>query len=440
MDSKIPLVHLFSRVIIITMKGVSFGTHFHLIYWNSMNINNVRKIDYWLGIPLCFLLSRLNHIQKAVSFKKKETKLARKILFIKLPELGAIILAYPLINCIRKEFASAELFFVTFDKNGRIFNVLGKIIPENNILEIRQSPALFVLDILKAIRRLRREKIDIIFDLDFFSRFTAIFSYLIRAGKSVGFYRYCYEGLYRGNFLTHKIQYNPLTHIARNYLSLGQAIRHREKNAPQLEKQLDYNELIFPQYISDSKIREKVLIKLRNLGVDAENNRLFLINPGEGVLSLREWPVESFIRLSGLILIEKNHYIVIIGTRGAREKSNYILKNINNPRCISMVDQTELDELMELFVVSNALISNDCGLAHLAMLAPINKFIIFGPESPHVFGPVTENSHVIYSDWPCSPCLSVFNNRNSSCSNNQCLKSIKPEYVFNLISKGLKKE
>ena len=327
---------------------------------------------------------------------------------------------------------------MTFRTNNPVFKLLNGIILDKNISSIREEPLFFILDTLKAIKRLRKEGIDVIFDLEFFSRFSAIFAYFVKSDKKIGFYRYTFEGLYRGNILTHKIQYNPLNHIAKNYLSLSQVVEQRIKNRPQLELNTNNSELAFPRYVSVSKTKERMLNKIRALGCAAEKNKLFLLNPGEGVLPLREWPIENFIKLTNLILAEQDCYIVIIGTKEAAGKANYILKNVNNPRCISLVNQTELDELLELFVISDALISNDCGLAHLAMLASIKKFIIFGPESPQVFGPLTGNSYIIYSNWPCSPCLSALNHRKSSCQDNQCLKSIKSEYVFDLISKNLK--
>jgi ADP-heptose:LPS heptosyltransferase len=100
-----------------------------------------------------------------------------------------------------------------------------------------------------------------------------------------------------------------------------------------------------------------------------------------------------------------------------------------------MLNRTGLEEMMELFIVSEALISNDCGLAHLAMLTPVKKFILFGPESPRVFGPLTPNSYPIYSNLSCSPCLSVFSHRACACRDNRCLKTINPRQVYDLIMK-----
>src|SRR3989338_191161 len=203
-----------------------------------MDVDRVRKIDFWFGVPLCFLLNVASWVIKAICFRERETRPAKKILFVKLGELGAIILAYPLLAKIKKEYSSAELFFVTFNKNRDIFKFLGGIIHDKNVLGIREESPAFILDTLQAIRRLRREEIDIVFDLEFFSRFSAILTYLTNARKRIGFYHYTFEGLYRGNLLTHRIQYNPFSHITKNYLSFSQAIRQTEKAVPQLEEKI----------------------------------------------------------------------------------------------------------------------------------------------------------------------------------------------------------
>jgi len=400
-----------------------------------MDINKMRKIDYWFGIPLCFLLSGLNCIKKAVNFKEKNSKPIKKVLFIKLSELGAIVLSFPFLNRIKEEYPAAELFFVTFQKNTDIFKLSGGIIPDRNVLGIREGSLFFILDTLRAIQRLRKEEIDIVFDLEFFSRFSAVFACLVNARKRAGFYRYHFEGLYRGNLLTHRIEYNPLLHITRNYLSFIEDIEEAEKNTPELKCKDEEEEITFPKYVSNNEAREKVLRKMKEVGVIPGQKKVFLVNPGDGVLPLREWPLENFIALSRLILENENHYIILIGTDGAQGRTKVILETIQSPGCVSLVGQTELDELLELFTVSDILIANDCGLAHLGMLTSIKKIVIFGPESPKVFGPMDGNSFILYSDWPCSPCLSAFNHRVSSCRDNLCLKAIVPGDVYELIKK-----
>lgn len=402
-----------------------------------MNVETMRFVDFWFGVPICFLFSCFNSIFKITGFTAKGKRVPRKILFIKLSELGAIILAYPLLKRIKGQYPFSELFFVTSAKNESVFTLLYDTIPNRNIFTIREDNfLLFVSDSLRVIIKLRREKIDIAFDLDFFSRFTAILSYLIQSEKRIGFHPYTFEGLYRGNFLTHKVQYNPLSHISKNYLAMGMVSKEASKKTPELNEKVDEGEFTFPKYKSKSEVKERMYEKLKGFGIEGER-RLFLLNPGEGILPLREWPLDNFIILTERILEENKNYIVIIGTGKAAEKGDVLLRAINNSRCISLIGQTTIEELAELFGMSDVLISNDCGLAHLAMLSSIKKFIIFGPESPQVFGPLGENNYIIYSNWPCSPCLSVFNHRKSACKDNKCLKNIKPCDVYELISQIL---
>jgi ADP-heptose:LPS heptosyltransferase len=404
-----------------------------------MKINLMRKIDYWGGVPLCFLLSLSACVQKVFSFKKPKKNTIEKVLFIKLSELGAIILAYPLLKRIKDKNPLTQLFFITFAKNKDIFALLGGIIPEQNILVIREDSIwVFVLDTLRIIRRSRKERLDLVFDLEFFSRFTSILAYLSRAEKRVGFYKYAFEGLYRGALLTHRIQYNPLNHVSKTYLSLSQVITQESKVSPELEEAVEDREIVFPVYISKKEVSQKIKNQLKSFGV-TPTERLFLLNPGEGVIPLREWPLENFISLSRKILEDTGNHVILIGTEGVAQKEKILLKDINNARCQSLIGQTTLEELIELFGNAHALVSNDCGLAHLAMISSsIKKFIIFGPESPQIFAPLGDNNWIIYSNWPCSPCLSVLNHRISTCSDNRCLKAIQPDSVYELIKNSCK--
>lgn len=403
-----------------------------------MKIKLMRQIDYWLGIPLCLLLTIINYILRPFVFKRRREMIPKKILFIKLSEMGSIILAYPLLSKIQKVYPETKIFFLTFEKNRPLFQILN-IVSSNNVLTIREnSIQSLILDTLRVISRLRKEGIDIAFDLEFFSRFTAILTYLSGADKRVGFYPYSMEGLYRGKLLTHKTQYNPLIHISKSYLSLLQGVKKRTKSTPELEEKIEDREIVLPRFILSEEEKKKVWAKLKKFGID-EGSRLFLINSDEGNLPLREWPIENFIDLSELILENNNdNFIIIVGTQNSLTKGEVICNTLNSKRCLNLVDKTTLRELLTLFSLSEALIVNDCGLAHLASLTPIRKFILFGPENPQVYSPIGSNSWMIFSGLPCSPCLSAFNHRNSACKDNRCLKMIKPQEVYNLIVTHLK--
>ena len=410
----------------------------HPAHLNSMSVNLMRYADYWLGIPLCFLLSCLNATLKLFGFKKtKRNALPKKILFIKLSELGAIILAYPLLKRAMEEYPGVKLSFVTFEKNRSIFELLGNIVEDDNILTIQEdSISVFIRDTFKIVKKMVKERADTIFDLELFSRFTAILTFLSQADKKIGFYNYTFEGLYRGDFLTHRIQYNPLLHISKSYLSLWQTVNQEKKDSPEMAERIEDKDIALPKARIPSETTKQIEDKLKEFGI-TRKNKLFLLNPGEGILPLREWPLENFVILSKWLLEDANNYIILAGTESGFKKAERLCADVRSKRCLNLVGQTSLPELLALFNMADALICNDCGLAHLASLASTKKFIIFGPETPTVFSPLGEDKWIIYSGLPCSPCLSALNNRDSACKDNLCLKIIKPDDVYELIGRNV---
>ena len=403
-----------------------------------MTVNLMRYMDYWLGIPLCFLLSCLNATLKIFRFRRMRKKVPpKKILFIKLSELGAIILAYPLLKRAREEYPGVKLLFVTFEKNRSIFELLGNIVEDDNILTIREdSISVFIRDTFKIVKKMVKERAGIIFDLELFSRFTAILTFLSQADKKIGFYNYTFEGLYRGNFLTHRIQYNPLLHISKSYLSLWQTVNQEKKDSPEMAERIEDKDIALPKSHVPSEATKQIEDKLKEFGI-ARKNKVFLLNPGEGILPLREWPLENFVILSKWLLEDANNYIILAGTESGFKKAERLCADVRSRRCLNLVGQTSLPELSALFNMADALICNDCGLAHLASLASTKQFIIFGPETPEVFGPLGEDKWIICSGLPCSPCLSALNNRDSACKDNLCLKIIKPDDVYKLIGRNV---
>lgn len=400
----------------------------------TINIGFARKVDLWAGVPLCFLLSVFHALSWTIFRKHPRVSSPNKILFIKLSELGAIILGDPLVCQVREQYPSAQLFFLTFEMNRDVFPLLGGGIRPENVLCIRTERAFFLRDILAAIRRLRRERIDVVFDLEFFSRCSAALSYLSGARTRVGFYRYGFEGLYRGNFLTHQVLYNPLSHIARTYLSMAQVIARPQKTTPEMERVRDTGDMVWPVCSPDPRLRERMTERLRGKQITA-GERLFLLHPGDGVLPLRDWPLEHFADLARRILEDNRNRVLLVGTAGASVTCESLRKSVDHPGCVDLSGTTSLEELMALMSLSTALISHDCGMAHLAMLSPIKVFVIFGPESPQVFAPLGDRVRVIDAKWPCSPCLSVLNHRNSFCRDNRCLQAVTPEDVYQIVQR-----
>ena len=399
-----------------------------------MPIKLMKIVDVFIGVPLCLLLSVVHFFQQFLKSSHDVSKQPQRILFIKISEMGGILQAFPLMTKIKKIYPEAELYFLTFDKNVSIFKFLEGIVPDENILTMREGTLKgFLEDGWATFSRFQELNFDIVFDLEFFARSTAILSFLTGANKKVGFDPFHFEGLYRGSFLTHKIVANPLTHVSRLYLSMADSIEKDKKTAITSERNISSEEIVIPQAEIKKEDLNSVWKKLDEKGA-SQLNRLYLMNPGEGVIAIREWPLKNFIELGKKILADEKAVIVLIGTDGAQRKGEQMQKELGE-RCVSMISETTLDEFMALCSISHALIANDCGSGHLASLTKIPQYIFFGPETHEVFGPIGEQVHVFNEHYPCSPCLSALNHRTSSCRDNRCLQIIEPTRVYEVVRK-----
>jgi len=399
----------------------------------------MRQLDRKLGIPLCFLFSLLNGIKKL--FKGTSSpKDSRKILFIELSEMGSMVLAFSLFKKTKELFPEAELYFLTFQKNRYAIDILD-VIPEENVLVIDDSFLLvFFKTTIRSLRYLRKKKITSVLDMEFFSRFTSIYTFLCGAKETVGYFRYRNEGLYRGRLLTHRVQYNPQMHTSYNLLNLIYALDESRKDLPTPKKPIDKKDLMIPRKAEISEdARIHILDKLKDVNNDINRaDKIILLNPNASdIIPLRKWPVDNYIDLAKKLLKLDGIYIVLTGIETERESCESICRSLNHKRCLNFAGKTSFSELIDLYCISDALITNDSGPAHFSAMTDIQTIVFFGPETPKLYGPLGKNCHALYSNYSCSPCVSVFNNRQSPCRDNKCLKAISVQEVYDKVSEKL---
>ncbi len=405
-----------------------------------MNLNLARRIDFWIGIPASLITSIFYKVEKLFCFKKPaEEADPRKILFLELSEMGSAILAHSAIIKAKEIYPESRLYFWIFKENAESVTIPG-IIPAENIIRIdsRNLLVLFI-DTMTALWRIRSEKIDVIIDLELFSRFTSILSYLSRAKKRVGFYRFSMEGLFRADVYTHKVIYNPYMHISRNFLSLVYSLKEPENEIPFLKKAVIDEITGAPKKLLNDEQKDRVWSKLKAINKKvSKTSRLIILNFGTGEhLPLRNWPLENYSQLAEKLLKEENVFIILIGIKydsGQKEQVKHLL---SHERCIDLIGKASVNEVMDFCSISRLLISHDSGVANLASLTLINSIVLFGPETPALYAPLNSNITIIYKHFACSPCFSAYNHRNSVCRNNLCLKVITADEVHESAKKHL---
>jgi ADP-heptose:LPS heptosyltransferase len=158
---------------------------------------------------------------------------------------------------------------------------------------------------------------------------------------------------------------------------------------------------------------------------------LVLMHPSGGILPIRAWPIEHYSRLAAGLL-EDGHAVGVIGLEEDRPLGQAIVDRCQSARCVDLTGRTaSIKELLCLFRRASLLVLNDSGPGQFAALTPVPSIVLFGPETPALYGPLGPNVHTLHLSLPCSPCLTAFNHRLSPCDgDNQCLKRITPEQVL----------
>ena len=147
------------------------------------------------------------------------------------------------------------------------------------------------------------------------------------------------------------------------------------------------------------------------------------------IVPLRKWPMDRFVELGRKLLENSSITIILTGSPEEKDVCEDLALQISPARTVNFAGKTSFKELITLYSISDLLITNDSGPVHFASTTEIPILALFGPETPKIFGPMSPNAKVISLELACSPCVSVFNQKKSSCDDNQCMKRISVQMV-----------
>lgn len=397
----------------------------------------MRNIDYYAGVPLTFLGTLL--LKGYELIKPKEKKRPKNVLLIELSEMGSAVIVDPAMRKLKANI-EGELYFVIFSKNKVSLQLL-ETVKEENIYTIDESNMVsIVTSTLKFLKWCREKEIDSVIDLELFSRFTALLTAGSGAAQRVGFHAFHNEGLYRGDFLTKKVAYNPHQHIAKNFISLVDALLSDEVQLPYTKRIIPDSEIeIAKAVISDEeKANVQAIIAQRYAAFDPQNTPVILVNSNASdLLPQRRWERENYGDVIKMMLeYNKEAIVLLTGAPAEFEGAEMLKRYVGSERCINFAGGVKFLQLPALYSVSAFMLTNDSGPAHFASITDMHTFVIFGPETPALYGSLGPTTP-IYAGMACSPCVSASNHRKTPCSDNKCIQVITPEWVFNTIKPKL---
>jgi len=402
-----------------------------------MQVDTMRRIDYWAGIPLCLLATPL--VKLFDLFRGAPSAPPRNVLFIELSEMGSTILVDPAMRKLQRE-TGANLHFAIFAKNKPSLDLL-RTVPAENIFTLRENGLLpLATDTLRFLAWCRARRIDTVIDLELFSRFTALLTGLSGAGRRLGFHAFFNEGLYRGDLLTHRVAYNPHLHIARNFVALVNTLLAAKQERPYSKTVINDAEIVLDKAPVDPAAVEAMRAKIHAHApaFDAQRHRLVLVNANASdLMPLRRWAKASYIALIRRLLDAfPDCFVLLTGAPPERDGLQEIADAAASERCANFAGLTGFDELVPLYAISELMLTNDSGPAHFAAVTGMPTYVFFGPETPRLYGSLGLTTP-IYAGLACSPCVSAANHRKSPCDDNVCLQVITTEQVFEVLKPAL---
>ncbi|BDT76798.1 MULTISPECIES: glycosyltransferase family 9 protein [Polynucleobacter] len=409
----------------------------------TISVNTMRAIDHWVGVPLCAIVSPVIALIDGIkNVFNRGPETPKKLLFIELSEMGSAILVDPAMR--NAQARGAEIFFLIFKSNRASLTLLNTVKPENIFTIDSSSLGGLIKDTLLFLLLARKHRIDTVIDLELFSRFTALLTGMCGARRRVGYHIFHGEGLWRGFMLTRKVHYNPHIHITKNFLSLIHAAFAQKIEVPFSKIEIPDSEVRLEQAIINPSALEKVGERIEKLAKEADihyaprKNRLILINPNASdLLPQRRWAQQRFSELIQAIHQKYPDDLILI--TGSPAEFAYVEKvravaNVKN--ALNFAGQVSFAELPPLYTLSDVMVTNDSGPGHFSAVTPLRTVVLFGPETPALYGSVG-NSIAITANLACSPCVSAANHRKTPCHDNVCMQAITVPQVLDKVIKQL---
>jgi lipopolysaccharide heptosyltransferase II len=385
-------------------------------------------IDRRVGPVLCALLVLWCRLRPARAPLPAPERV-EKILILKLWGMGSIVLASPLLVKLRERHPRARIDFLSMSENAPILELLPQL-DRRLTLDLSRGIPAFFLGTLRTLLALRRERYDLLYDLEFFTRFSAIFSRLVRPLRSVGFSA---KNQWRGRLHDVQVPFNAYHHVTLNFLALLRGDPMDPIDTSPIE-----SDAALPPLRAPAASWEAARSRLSADPAWREGAPIVVVNPNAGDMALeRRWPAERVGELLRHLCARRELNVIAIGSPAEREYVESVIRGARlEARIVNAAGRIDVRELVALLSQAAAVVTNDSGPLHLAAAAGASTVALFGPETPTLYGPLRsrpgQRHAVHYLALACSPCMFVHDNKVLSCwfAQARCMTGIQPADVL----------
>ncbi len=345
--------------------------------------------------------------------------------------IGDIVMSTPTLRALREKFSDSEIVLLTVPRTAQAINIkqyADRILYfEQEAFSKGPSKSIYkqIFSNLKLILDLRREKFDMMIDLEAIETWKAsLRRYLFYRGVGAKS-RVGRNSDGKGFFLDIKADDDLFgkVHEVDRKLLIAKALDAETENRKQ-------------EFHVSEEDKEFINKWMEDYGID-DNRTIVALQPGAFVPS-RQWKSKGFVEIGRRLF--QNYKAQIIITGGNDDKIAYEINNDLRDVQPILAAGLPLSRLGALMERVHLFVSNDTGPFHIADAINTPHVVLFGPENPYRYGPYDNKSKsriVSGEKVSCSPCLKY------SCKMHECMESITTDMVWDGVEsllKELKKE
>jgi len=336
-----------------------------------------------------------------------------KILIVKLSAFGDIIHTLPALDDLMQRPEVDEIHWLVDSRYAFVTEIFPQQVHVTSVSLKGKQP---LKSAFRAIQKLRREKFDLMIDLQG----------LIKSGviaRAIGSPVFGFDrkhlpehpnGLFTKPVTFHKKE----THVVQWYrrIAAGAFLEYPD-HVP--NKPLDYQT---PHLELPETIHSHTTSLLTKLAL--EPDRYIVLNMGGGYPTKR-LPDATWLETANQILGMGLSPVLIWGNEAEQTRATQIAKH--NSAIKVLPERLETLPLCAFLKTSRALISADTGLLHLAAALNVPTVSFWGPTQPDTLGPLGKHDLHIIAPVTCIGC------RKRTCNDFICMPKITPEMLLTQI-------
>jgi heptosyltransferase-2 len=151
---------------------------------------------------------------------------------------------------------------------------------------------------------------------------------------------------------------------------------------------------------------------------------LVALCPGSTNSRAKRWPDERYAALADRFVDEMKADVILVGSAEEMEVSRAVAEQMRRTPVV-LTGRTKLAEAVAVLSISDLLVTNDTGPAHIAAALERPTLVIFGPTDPTTTRPFSRSAQIIRRPPECAPCML------RDCPiDHRCLTAITPDEVF----------